>query len=208
MKGIKFFLQEKDQQIKNFTLTTDPIWTTFIETLENNPWKEKSDLKITPKSFRQTNEALQKEFASLETLVQLFDFHHRNWQIDTIIISFLRGDDYTQICSAIRTKHTVPCFLCKSRKHHTNLCPKNTELLQQQRIKASINLRKDNLNGPYSQRSPFHLLTQTLIPEAVFQAYEQNFIPFYPGNNFHGKTYCYKPSPDQCIQTHETIQSK
>ena len=74
-------------------------------------------------------------------------------------------------------------MLCGDSDHYSELCTINKEIFKQNRFKAGINIRKSRMCGLYANSSPFHLLTSTLIPQAVFQEYSERLIPFFPGNS-------------------------
>jgi len=99
--------------------------------------------------------------------------------MDTVITCFQRQDITSQITQAITTKTKPHCQVCRRRGHHYGLCQINKELQQKRHLKLSHNPRKDNQNGPYANHAPFHLLTDTLKPQEVFEEYNKRFIPFF-----------------------------
>jgi len=158
---------------------THPEWIFFFKTLKNIPGTHE-DFASTKDSFIKLLRKSKKKCPLLRPLLRLITIPHLQWQRHTILISFARKDFASQIYHAIDTKQTSKCHLCYNKDRRESLCPITKKLKQQQRFKTCINPRKDNQNGVYAQRSLFHLLTQTLIPAEVFQAYEQTFIPFFP----------------------------
>jgi len=185
LKGIIFYFQtESPESMRSLPSTKDAVWKPLLKILNNHPWQNKNTKDtVTTESLKHAKNALSKRFPLLKPLLQELSFKHKDWQLDTFLMRFARMDEISLIHQSIKLPAKEECCLhCNKYNHRTYFCDTNKCLLQKLRQRGCINLRKDNLNGQYAQRSPFHLLIHTLIPEPVFQAYEKNFISFFPGN--------------------------
>lgn len=126
------------------------------------------ELTLKRKRFRFFKAFLLNEFSTLRAISHMFLFHNISWQLDTIIICYQRGDNYKQKVQSTRTSTFKRCMFCRARNHATHNCSAYKTALHKRRLESAYNPRKENQCGPYANRSPFHLLTEVLIPDEVF----------------------------------------
>jgi len=119
------------------------------------------------------------QFPEHTSLTKLINAKNMHWQIETIEKLSQRGDEYEEIKKAIQLQQQKPCRLCDKKVHTRWNCPRAKQKAQQRRLISSRNKRKDNQMGAYANHPPFHLLTDSLIPQQAFDLYECEFVPFY-----------------------------
>lgn len=90
------------------------------------------------------------------------------WQLQTFSVCYQRSDTPDQISKAIETDTLSVCEACKIPGHAIKRCPQTKIAYQKRRLQQTNNPRKDTKCGPYANLSPFHLLTDVLIPCEAF----------------------------------------
>jgi len=145
----------------------DTSWQFFIDTIERqaNP----IDTLICERTnFCDFRTLLRNRFHRFSTIYNKFTQFSIEWQIPTLITCYRHQDAVHQILQYITSQGFSRCPICNDKGHDKPLCSQTKIACQNRRLKQASNPRKDTQCEPYANISPFHLLTQMLIPDEVF----------------------------------------